>query len=103
MIYELISSILNTGTPNPDPDDELKVRARKYVLREACNKYMQTGDPTFTLDEIKARLRGLGPEYAVIQTNENWAGSGFVDIDENDKYYLNEEGKSACKRGEFDR
>jgi hypothetical protein len=94
---------LNIGTPNPDPGDELKARARRYVLQEVYNKYMQTGDPTFTFEEIKARLRGLGPEYAVLQnTRENWAESGFVDIDENDRYYLNEEGKRACKRGEFD-
>ena len=60
---------------NVESDREQNIRLRKYILDRVCRKYLETGDPTFTVDEIKKALKGLDPVYATIQTWENWAQS----------------------------
>ena len=66
--------------------------------KRICRKYLERGDPTFTVDEITKVLKGLDPKYATIQTWENWAQSGLVDIDENYNLTLNERGKEECRK-----
>lgn len=103
MISRLISLILEFDRiSNADSDTDLRIKALKYILKEVCNKYKEKRDPTFNSDEISEHLRGLGPGYVDLNIKETWAQSRFVDIDENYKFTLNEEGKKACKRGELD-
>ena len=47
------------GVPNPESDEDLK-KERKMILNRICNQYQKTSDPTFTLDQIKEQLKGLG-------------------------------------------
>jgi hypothetical protein len=88
---------------NYEADAEVKERCRKIILIDVCRKYRETGDPTFNYDELEKRIRGYDPKFLGLNIRENWARAEFVDIDDNYNFYLNEEGKKACKRGEFDR
>jgi hypothetical protein len=91
------------GIAGADSDKEMKIQARRMVLNRICNEYRKTGDPTFTFAKIEEQLKGLVPNIVDLSIWENWAGSGYLDINKNNKHYLNGKGRKACKRGEFDR
>jgi hypothetical protein len=45
---------------NVESDSELKTRAMNFILREVCKKYREgNNDSTFSLEEVKQRIRGL--------------------------------------------
>jgi hypothetical protein len=86
---------------NVDPDDVIRTKAKKHILREVCNKYKETKSPTFTREEIHKRLQGYFSNYLDINIRELFRGSGLVDIDVNDNLTLNAEGRKSCKNGEL--
>ena len=92
---------MEVGNPNPESDADLKIRAMNYVLDRICSRYKEKADPTFTSEEIKARLKGLGPKYVDLNIRDIFKGSGYVEIDDSYNLILNERGKQACKRGEL--
>ena len=86
---------------NTESDADLKIRAMKIILERICEKYKKVGDPTFTQEEVRERLQGLGPEYVDLNIRDLFMGSGFIDIDDNYNLTLNESGRKSCKKGEF--
>jgi hypothetical protein len=86
---------------NVESDSEVKTRAMNFILREVCKKYREGNDPTFSPEEVKRRLGGLGPKYLDLNIKDLLKGSGFIDIDDNFNLTLNDRGRKACEKGEL--
>jgi hypothetical protein len=90
---------LSDRVSNIESDAELKKRAMDYILREVCKKYRDENDPIFTSEEVKKRLRGLGPRYIDLNMRDIFRGSGLIEIDDNYNLTLNDRGIESCERG----
>jgi hypothetical protein len=84
---------------NAESDAQLKSRAMQYILIRICRKYIEKNDPTFTQEDVKKELRGLGPEYVDLNIRDLFRGSGLIDISDDLELTLNENGRSTCKNG----
>lgn len=62
---------------------------------------MEENDPTFSQDEVKEQLGGLGPQYVDSNIKDLFKGSGAIEIDDDYNLTLNENGKRQCKKGEL--
>lgn len=58
-------------------------------------------DPTFSQEEVKKKLRGLGPEYVDLNIRDLFRGSGLNDINDNLELTLNENGRRSRTNGEL--
>jgi hypothetical protein len=58
----LLEALVFDRVSNVESDSELKTKAMNFILREVCKKYREGNDPTFSPEEVKQRLKGLGPE-----------------------------------------
>jgi hypothetical protein len=72
-----------------------------YILDRICEKYKKEQDPTFSQQEIKERLKGLGPDYVGLNIRHLFKGSGVIDIDDEYNLTLNGKGKEDCRKGEL--
>jgi hypothetical protein len=86
---------------NVESDSELKMRTMKFILREVCRNYRVRGDASLNREEVKQRLRGLGPEYLDLNIIDLSKDSGLVKVDDNYDLTLTDRGIEACKRGEL--
>jgi hypothetical protein len=82
---------------NVESDADLKTRAMNYILREICAKYKNKKDPTFTSEEVRKRLQGLGSQYLDLNVRDLLRGSQLIEIDDNYNLTLNEKGKQYCE------
>jgi hypothetical protein len=48
---------------NVETDDELKQRAREYILRRVCEKYRLKGDSEFDPEEMEKALRAFDKKF----------------------------------------
>ena len=58
-------------------------------------------DPTFSQEEVKKMLRGLGHEYVDLNISDLFRGSGLIDMNDNLELTLNENGRRSCTNGEL--
>jgi hypothetical protein len=86
---------------NVDSDAEVRTKAKSHILREACKKYKETNDPTFTMEAVQERLKGYFPNYLDVNIRQLFLGSGLVDIDDNYNLTLNADGQESCRRGKL--
>jgi hypothetical protein len=86
---------------NAEIDSELKTKAMNLILDRICRKYLEENDPTFSQEEVKEQLGGLGPEYVDLNIMDLLRGSGSLEIDDDYNLTLNENGKRQCKNGEL--
>jgi hypothetical protein len=56
---------------NHEMDDELKQRAREYILQQVCEKYRLKGDSEFDPEEMEKALRAF---------DKNFLGSKILDV-----------------------
>ena len=59
---------------NVESDAELKTRATQFILKRICSKYLEKNDPTFSQEEVKKKLRGLGPKYVDLNIRDLFRG-----------------------------
>lgn len=86
---------------NAESNAELKTNAMKFILDRICRKYLKENDPTFTQEEVKEQLKGLGPGFVDLNRKDLFRGSGLIEIDNDMRLTLNESGKKSCKKGEL--
>lgn len=87
---------MDISTPNPDPNDEMKKRAREYLLIRICNKYKDTNSRTFTVDDIEIMLQGFGAKFLDYQIREIFKGWGVIEFANDSSLCLTEYGKKVC-------
>jgi len=92
---------MSDSVSDADSDSDTKVKAMSYILREICDKYKRTSNPTFTQDEVRERLLGLDPSYVKLNTQDLFRGSGLIEIDEELNITLSRKGIEFCKNDEI--
>ena len=45
--------------PHVETDDQLKQRAREYIIQRVCDKYRSKGDSEFDPEEMEKALRAF--------------------------------------------
>lgn len=86
---------------NLDSDEEIRAKAKKHILREICIKYKETGNPTFTREEVHNRLQGYSPSYIDIVIDELLSTSPFMESVSGVILGLSKQGKISCGKGEL--
>ena len=66
---------------NTESESEMKTRAMKLILDRICRKYLEGNGSSFSQDEIKELLRGLGPGYIELNIRDLFRGSGLISMD----------------------
>ena len=49
---------------NVETDEELKQRAREYIIQRVCDKYRLEGDLEFTPEEMKKSLQAFDKKFS---------------------------------------
>ena len=62
---------MDSRVSNVESDDELKQRAREYILQRVCDKYRLVGDSEFDPEEMEKALRAF---------DKNFLGSKIRDV-----------------------
>ena len=67
---------------NVETDDELKQRAREYILRRVCEKYRLKGDSEFDPEEMEKSLRTFDKKFLRSNIRDVLNGWGLIEFTE---------------------
>jgi hypothetical protein len=83
---------------NVDTDDELKQRAREYILQRVCDKYRSKGDSEFDPEEMEKALREIDKKFLKSNINDVLNGWDLIEFtEEGFTLRLNESGIKHCQ------
>jgi hypothetical protein len=83
---------------NVETDDELKQRAREYILLPVCDKYRLEGDSEFDPEEMEKALQAYDKKF--LRSNHTDILNGWDLIEFTEEGYtlrLNESGIKQCQ------
>ena len=67
---------------NQEMDEELKQRAREYILQQVCEKYRLEGDSEFDPEEMEKALRAFDKKFLRSNIQEVLNGWGLIEFTE---------------------
>ena len=82
---------------NVETEDELKQRAREYVLERVCEKYRRRDNSEFTVEEMEKMLGAFDERFLRSRIRDLLKGSGVIEFTDGDSLRLTESGKKHCQ------
>lgn len=73
---------MDSRVSNVETDDELKQRAREYILQRVCEKYRRNGDSEFDPEEMEKALRAFDKKFLRSNIREVLNGWGLIEFTE---------------------
>ena len=73
---------MDSRVSNVETDDELKQRAREYILQRVCDKYRLVGDSEFDPEEMEKALRAFDKKFLRSNIQEVLNGWGLMEFTE---------------------
>lgn len=77
---------------NVETDEELKQRAREYIIQRVCDKYRLEGD-----SEMEKALQAYDKKFLRFSIRDVLNGWGLIEFTEGFSLRLNESGKKHCR------
>jgi hypothetical protein len=82
---------------NVETDEELKQRAREYIIQRVCNKYRLQGDSEFTPEEMERALQAFDKKFLRFNIRDVLNGWDLIEFtEEGFSLRLNEIGNKHC-------
>ena len=83
---------------NVETDEELKQRAREYILQQVCEKYRLKGDSEFDPEEMEKTLREFDKKFSRFSIKDALNGWDLIEFtEEGFTLRLNERGIRHCQ------
>jgi hypothetical protein len=81
-----------------ETDEELKQRAREYILQRVCEKYRLNGDSEFDPEEMEKALHAFDKKFLKSNIRDVLNGWGLIEFtEEGFTLRLNESGIKQCQ------
>jgi hypothetical protein len=83
---------------NVETDEELKQRAREYIIQRVCDKYRLEGDPEFAPEEMEKALQAYDKKFLRFNIRDVLNGWDLIEFtEEGFTLRLNERGIKHCQ------